>query len=153
MRVLRQTVLLGASLMLLAGMAAAADLRVLSVEETQNAVRALGAEFKKETAQEINLTISVASEVMQKIKAGVVFDMLIASEATMDELDGEGLVNPESRVPLATAASSQAKLVYEGALMSDGTMPELARSFIRFLASPEARAQWIDSRLEPLADR
>jgi ABC-type molybdate transport system substrate-binding protein len=42
---------------------------------------------------------------------------------------------------------------YEGALLSDGSVPEAARAFIRFLASAEARAQWVAAKLEPLADR
>ena len=42
---------------------------------------------------------------------------------------------------------------YEGALMSDGSEPQAARAFIRFAASPEARAKWLAARLEPLADR
>jgi hypothetical protein len=37
--------------------------------------------------------------------------------------------------------------------MSDGSVPEAARAFIRFLASAEARAQWGAAKLEPLADR
>jgi len=38
---------------------------------------------------------------------------------------------------------------YEGALMSDGAVPEAARAFIRFLAGPEARAKWLAAKLEP----
>src|SRR5260370_2535523 len=38
---------------------------------------------------------------------------------------------------------------YEGALMSDGAVPEAARAFIRFLASHEARAKWVAAKLEP----
>src|SRR5262249_52367336 len=39
--------------------------------------------------------------VTQKIKDGEVFDAVIVSEPAMDRLDKEGVVNPESRVPLA----------------------------------------------------
>jgi molybdate transport system substrate-binding protein len=46
----------------------------------------------------------------------------------------------------------QISTTYEGGLMSDGSVPEAARAFIRFLASPDARAKWIAARLEPLAD-
>ena len=97
MRTLTKTLVISASLILLAGMALAgmalaADIRVLSVEEAQDPVRALGSEFKKETGQEVDLTISSAAALMAKLKAGETFDALIASEAAMDELDGEGLV-------------------------------------------------------------
>jgi hypothetical protein len=36
--------------------------------------------------------------------------------------------------------------------MSDGAVPEAARAFIRFLASPDARPKWVAAKLEPLAD-
>src|SRR5262249_33018480 len=42
---------------------------------------------------------------------------------------------------------------YEGALMSDGSEPQAARAFIRFLANPDARAKWLAARLEPLTGR
>jgi molybdate transport system substrate-binding protein len=42
---------------------------------------------------------------------------------------------------------------YEGALMSDGSEPQAARAFIRFLANPDAHAKWLAARLEPLAHR
>ena len=63
----------------------------------------------------------------------------------MDQLDKQGIVNPESRVRLA----AQRPTVYQGALMSDGAVPEAAREFIRYLASPEARDKWV--RREPRA--
>jgi molybdate transport system substrate-binding protein len=47
----------------------------------------------------------------------------------------------------------QVSTTYEGALMSEGAVPEAARAFIRFLASPDARAKWLAVRLEPLTDR
>jgi ABC-type Fe3+ transport system substrate-binding protein len=37
-------------------------------------------------------------------------------------------------------------------MMTDGTVPEAARVFIRFLAGPEARAGWAAAKLEPLPD-
>ena len=47
----------------------------------------------------------------------------------------------------------QINTTYEGALMSDGSVPEAARAFIRFLTEPEARAKWVAAKLEPLPDR
>jgi molybdate transport system substrate-binding protein len=46
----------------------------------------------------------------------------------------------------------QINTTYEGALMSDGTVPQTARAFLRFLAEPDARPKWIAARLEPTAD-
>jgi molybdate transport system substrate-binding protein len=47
----------------------------------------------------------------------------------------------------------QINTTYEGALMSDGSVPEAARAFIRFLTEPEARAKWVAAKLEPPPDR
>jgi len=235
------------TLISLTGMAAAADIRVLSVGAVQNAVRALAADFGAETGHHVVLTIGSPVVVTQKIKDGEVFDAVIVSEPAMDRLDQDGVVNPESRVPLAKTgmgvamragaplpdlstpksvvhgdptlpnqsgekaeriltqagildalkrrlkivpaqAASQDMIAkgevemglynvseipegkglafagpvpaplqlttsYEGALMSDGSEPQAARAFIRFLANPDARAKWVAARLEPLTGR
>jgi molybdate transport system substrate-binding protein len=255
MRAIGRTILMAATLMLLSHMAAA-DIRVLSVGAVQNAVRALAAQHEKDSGQRVVLTVGSPAVVLQKIKAGEIFDALIASEGAMDELDRDGIVNPESRVRLASTglgiavrsgapaldlstpeafkqtllaarsivhgdptlryqsgektekvlikagildalkpklrvvpsqAASQEMIAngeveigfyniseipegkglqfaspvpapfqintpYEGALMSDGSEPQAARAFILFLASPEARAQWLAAKLEPAAD-
>src|SRR5436190_14922711 len=262
MRRFGRTVLIAATLMSLmhamslTRLAAAEEIRVLSVGAVQNAVRALAAQLAKESGPEVVLTVASPVMALQKIKAGEVFDALIASEGAMDELDRDGIVNPESRVRLAStglgvavragapaldlstpeafkqalsaartivygdptlryqsgektekvlakagiletlkpklrivagqAASQemiakgevemglynvseipegkglqfagpvpapfQINTAYEGALMSDGSEPQAARAFILFLASPEARAQWLAAKLEPAAD-
>ena len=256
MRAFGRTISITAVLVSLAGMAAAADIRVLSVGAVQNAVRPLAADFSKDTGHKIVFTVGSPAVVAQKIKDGEIFDAVIVSEPAMDRLDKEGIVNPESRVRLANTgigvavsagapapnlatpdAFKQALLAaksvvygdptlpnqsgekaeqilakagildalkpklrivpgqaesqdliargevemglynlseipegkglkiagpvpaplqiatsYEGALMSDGSVPQAAREFIRFLSEPEARAKWLAARLEPLAD-
>ena len=244
MRAFGRTISITAVLVSLAGMAAAADIRLLSVGAVQNAVRPLAADFSKDTGHKIVFTVGSPAVVAQKIKDGEIFDAVIVSEPAMDRLDKEGIVNPESRVRLATtgigvavragapapnlatpdafkqallAAKSvvygdptlpnqsgekaeqilakagildamkpklrivpgqaesqdliakgevemglynlseipegkglkiagpvpaplQLATTYEGALMSDGSVPQAAREFIRFLSEPEARA-------------
>jgi molybdate transport system substrate-binding protein len=256
MRAFGRTVSIAAVLVSLAGMAAAADIRVLSVGAVQNAVRPLAADFSKETGHKIVFTVGSPAVVAQKLKDGDIFDAVIASEPAMDRLDKEGVVNPESRVRLANtgiavavragapvpdlatpdafkeallAAKSivygdptlpnqsgekaeqilakagildalkgklrvvpgqaesqdliakgevelglynlseipegkglkiagpvpaplQLSTTYEGALMSDGSVPQAAREFLRFLSDPDARAKWLAAKLEPLAD-
>jgi molybdate transport system substrate-binding protein len=256
MRAFGRTISITAVLVSLAGMAAAADIRVLSVGAVQNAVRPLAADFSKDTGHKIVFTVGSPAVVVQKLKDGEIFDAVIVSEPAMDRLDKEGIVNPESRVRLATtgigvavragapapnlatpdafkqallAAKSvvygdptlpnqsgekaeqilakagilealkpklrivpgqaesqdliangevemglynlseipesrglkiagpvpaplQLATTYEGALMSDGSVPQAAREFIRFLSDPDARAKWLAARLEPLAD-
>jgi molybdate transport system substrate-binding protein len=255
MRAWVRTVSIAAVLTSFTGMAGAAEIRLLSVGAVQVAIRNLAAEFRKETGHEVIFSIASPAVVMQKIKAGEVHDAVIVSEPAMDQLDRDGIVNPESRVRLATTgigvavrdgapvpdlstpeaftqamlaaksivhgdptlpnqsgekvqkilagagildavkpklqiaglADGQARIAkgdaeiglfnlseipegkgvrsagpvpallqlsttYEGALMSDGSVPEAARAFIRFLASADARDQWLANKLEPLSD-
>jgi molybdate transport system substrate-binding protein len=257
MRTCGRITAIAVTLISVTSMADAAEIRLLSVGAVQNAVRELATEFGKETGHRVVLTIGSPAVVTQKIKDGEVFDAVIVSEPAMDRLDKDGVVNPESRVPLAKTgmgvavragtplpdvstpeafkqallaaksvvhgdptlpnqsgekaerilvqagifdalkprlrivpaqATSQEMIAkgevemglyniseipegkglayagpvpkllqittdYEGALMSDGAVPEAARAFIRFLASPEARTKWLAARLEPPADR
>jgi molybdate transport system substrate-binding protein len=257
MRAFGRIISIAAVLMSLAGMAAAADIRVLSVGAVQNAVRPLAVDFSKETGHKIVFTVGSPAVVAQKLKDGETFDAVIVSEPAMDALDKEGIVNPESRVRLANtgiavavragapvpnlstpeafkeallAAKSlvygdptlpnqsgekaeqilakaglldalkgklrvipgqaesqdliakgevemglynlseipeskglkiagpvpaplQLTTTYEGALMSDGSVPQAAREFIRFLSDPDARAKWLAAKLEPLRGR
>ena len=66
----------------------------------------------------------------------------------MDEFDSDGIVNPESRVRLASAGIGM-DASYEGALMSEGSVPQAARAFIQFLASEDARPHWLAAKLDP----
>ena len=101
MRAFGRTISITAVLVSLAGMAAAADIRLLSVGAVQNAVRPLAADFSKDTGHKIVFTVGSPAVVAQKIKDGEIFDAVIVSEPAMDRLDKEGIVNPESRVRLA----------------------------------------------------
>ena len=131
------------------------------------AIRGAAADFQKETGHQVIFTIASPAVVMQKIKANEIHDAVIVSEPAMDQLDKDGLVNPESRVRLAKGEAElgssgpseagavpplQLRTTYEGALMSDGSVPQEARAFIRFLASPDARDKWVAARLEPLPE-
>ena len=139
---------IAAVLMSLTGMAAAAEIRVLGVDAVEQAVRAVAADFARETGHQVVFTIAPPVVVMEKIAANETHDAVIVSEPAMDALDRDGIVNPESRVRLAKDGPT----TYEGGLMTDGSVPEAARAFIRFLAEPDARANWVAAKLEPLAD-
>jgi molybdate transport system substrate-binding protein len=256
MRAFGLTVTITATLISLSSMARAADVRVLAVRAPEVAIRNLAADFAKETGHQVIFTIGSPAVVMQKIKANEVHDAVIVSEPAMDQLDKEGIVNPESRVRLANtgigvvvregaavpdlatpAAFKQALMaaksivygdvfpnqsgekvekilaalgildvlrpkirivsghrnsqpliakgevemglynlseihegtgvklagpvpaplqlvtIFEGALMSDGSVPEAARAYIRFLASADARDKWVAAKLEPLGEQ
>jgi ABC-type molybdate transport system substrate-binding protein len=155
MRALVRAVLIAAMLLPLLGMADAAEIRVLAEQAPEAAIRALAADFAKDSGHQVALTIDSPDNVMQKIKANEVHDVAILAEPAMDRLDQEGVVNPESRVRLAKAgaADSPAAETYEAALMSDGAAVEASRAFIHFLASEDARPKWAAAGFAPLGDR
>src|SRR5207244_5956475 len=90
-----------AVLVSLAGMAGAAEVRVLSVGAVQHAVKGIAADFANESGHQVIFTIGSPAIVMQKIRDGETHDAVIVSEPAMDQLDRDGIVNPESRVRLA----------------------------------------------------
>src|SRR3954452_23484932 len=108
MRRFGRTVLIAATLMSLmhamslTRLAAAEEIRVLSVGAVQNAVRALAAQLARESGPQVVLTVASPVMALQKIKAGEVFDALISSEGTMDEFELNRPAQPETPVPLAT---------------------------------------------------
>jgi molybdate transport system substrate-binding protein len=122
MRFLRRIASVAATLISLTSMAGAADIRVLSVGAVQGALRDLAAEFGNETGHRVVLTIDSPAIVMQKIMDGETYDAVIVSEPAMDRLDKEGVVNPESRVPLAKTGMGVA--VRAGAPLPDLSTPE-----------------------------
>jgi len=148
MRLFGRTALIAAVLVSVAGMAAAAEVRVLGVDAVAQAVRVLAVDFTRETGHRVVFTVAPPEVVMKKIADNETHDAVIVAEPAMDELDKDGIVNPESRVRLAKDGS----ITYEGGLMTNGSVPEAAGEFLRFLTDPEARAKWIAAKLEPLAD-
>jgi len=122
MRSLGRIASIAVTLISLASMADAADIRVLSVGAVQHAVKELAAEFGNETGHKVVLTFASPVVVTQKIKDGESFDAVIVSEPAMDRLDKEGVVNPESRVPLAKTGMGVA--VRAGAPLPDLSSPE-----------------------------
>ena len=79
-----RTISITAVLVSLAGMAPAADIRLLSVGAVQNAVRPLAADFSKDTGHKIVFTVGSPAVVAQKIKDGEIFDAVIVAEPAMD---------------------------------------------------------------------
>src|SRR5262249_32801557 len=125
MRSFGRNACIAVTLVSLTGMAGAADIRVLSVGAVENAVRALAADFGTESGHHVVLTFGAPVVVTQKIKDGEVFDAVIVSEPAMDRLDQEGVVNPESRVPLAKTGMGGA--VRAGAPLPDLSTPEAVK--------------------------
>ena len=122
MRASVRTVLIASTLMSFAGMAQAAEIRVLTVRAPEQALRALAADFAKESGHQVVFTVGSPAVVMQKIKANEVHDAVIVSEGAMDQLDRQGIVNPESRARLANTGIGV--VVREGAPLPDVSTAE-----------------------------
>ena len=98
MRAFVRTILIAATLMSPAGMAPAADIRVLSVGAVQNAVRALAAEFQQDTGHNDRPHLRLARRaIAQKIKDGRDVRRGHRLRTRNGRLDRDGIVNPESR--------------------------------------------------------
>ncbi len=117
MRAFGRTALMAAILLASAGMASAAEVRVLSVSAPETPIRELAKEFSRESGHRIVFTTGSPRAVMDKIKANEVHDVVIVAEPAMDQLDRQGLVNPESRLQLANVGIGVA--VREGAPRPD----------------------------------
>jgi molybdate transport system substrate-binding protein len=121
MRGLRTAFFFGFALMAAAGMADAAELRVLSVGSVQIAAKALAADFSKTSGDQVMLTIVAPSEIGGKL-ANATYDMIVCSVPAMEALDKAGALRPGSRSPLARVGI--AVMVRQGAPLPDVSTPE-----------------------------
>ncbi|HEY4403267.1 MAG TPA: substrate-binding domain-containing protein [Xanthobacteraceae bacterium] len=112
---------MGCAIVWSAGMAAAAELRVLSVGSVQIAAKALAADFTKATGNPVLLTIVAPSEIGQKL-AGASYDMVICSVPAVEALDQAGALQSGSRSPLSRVGIGV--MVREGAPLPDVSTPE-----------------------------
>jgi molybdate transport system substrate-binding protein len=114
------TLIMGLAPMLLASMAGAAELRVLSVGSVQIAAKALAADFSKATGDAVALTIVTPSDIAQKLAAAT-YDMVICSVPAMEALERAGSLRPGSRAPLSRVGIGV--MVREGAPVPDVSSP------------------------------
>src|SRR5262249_56321416 len=87
MRTCGRLACIAAMLMSLTGMAVADNIRVLSVGAVQHAVKALAAEFGKESGHHVVLTIGSPLVLMRKIKEGGGVEEVILAAPAVGGLD------------------------------------------------------------------
>jgi molybdate transport system substrate-binding protein len=124
MRGFRTALFIWCALVWSAGMADAAELRVLSVGSVQIAAKALAADFTKASGNPVLLTIVAPNEIGQKL-AGASYDMVICSVPAMEALDKSGALQPGSRSPLSRVGIGV--MVRDGAPLPDVSTPEAFR--------------------------
>ena len=112
-----------------AGMASAAELRVLSSNGTSAIVRAIGAEFARRTGHAVVTKIDVAVLLQKDIEAGETFDVAILTRAVIDELTQKGAIDAATRTDVARSGIGVA--MRAGAKKPDiGTVDAFRRTFL-----------------------
>ena len=127
MRSVRAVMLAVPALMLSLGIAAAADIRVLSVGSVQIATKIIAAEFEKASGHKMLFTIVSPDRIAERL-ASAPYDMLIASVPVIEALDKAGRIHAGTRTPLARAGIGV--MVRDGAGVPDVATPD---AFIKAL--------------------
>jgi len=73
------------ALMLASQMTTAATLAVLSTGAVEPGIRAAAEQFQRQTGHEVALTFQTAQEVKRRLEAGEIWDLAVATPATIDE--------------------------------------------------------------------
>jgi molybdate transport system substrate-binding protein len=95
---------LGAAMLLYAHPAAAADVRVLCSNGFREVMNDLVPNFERTTANHVEVTFGLSTELARRIRSGEPFDLAILTPALIDELRREGVLAAASGVNLARSA-------------------------------------------------
>jgi molybdate transport system substrate-binding protein len=110
------------SLMLVAGQADAADIKVLSARLVEEPLRHLISDFARETGSKVEVSILSIGGIQGRLKSGENPDVIVLPVAAMDEIDKAGLVASASRAELGRAVAGLA--VAAGAKEPDISTPD-----------------------------
>jgi molybdate transport system substrate-binding protein len=91
----------GASLLIAAGAAAAADVKVMASAAIKEAYLELVPQFEKTTEHKVATTWAGTVDMMKRLTGGEVFDLVVMAGPSIDELIKLGKIVPGSRVDLA----------------------------------------------------
>jgi molybdate transport system substrate-binding protein len=87
--------------LLLAGVAQAAEIRVLSTQATEEAYRELVPQFEKASGNKVTTTFTGTLDANKRLAAGESYDLIIMSGPSIDEHIKGGKIVPSSRVDVA----------------------------------------------------
>ena len=88
-------VLGGIAMAVLAQVAAAAEIRVLSAGAIEPGLRAAVAAFQKEARHEVRITFNTAPQIQKRVGSGETWDVVIAPPAVIEEFAKAGKVEQE----------------------------------------------------------
>jgi molybdate transport system substrate-binding protein len=112
-----------------AGVASAAELKVLSSNGTSAIVRAIGAEFARRTGTTITTRIDVAVLLQKDIEAGESFDVAVLTREVIDRLAAKAAIDAATRTDVARSGIGVA--VRAGARKPDiGTVDAFRQTFL-----------------------
>jgi molybdate transport system substrate-binding protein len=117
----------GLALALSAAAASAAEIKVVTVGALQNGFKPLGAEFTKQSGDQVNYTFTNPAN-LSKVLADGKFDVIIAAAPSVEELDKSGKLQAGSMVKAVRVGIGVA--VKEGAPKPDVSTPEAFKKSI-----------------------
>jgi molybdate transport system substrate-binding protein len=94
---------LASGLLLMASLAQAAEIKVLSGNGAKAAVRELFAQFERATVNKINLHFEVNADIQKKIEAGEAFDVAVLNPPVIEALSKEAKIVTGSRADIGRA--------------------------------------------------
>jgi molybdate transport system substrate-binding protein len=112
-----ETIAAAAGALLLSGMAAAAEIKVLSTQATQEAYLELVAQFEKASGHKVTTAFTGTLNVQKRLAAGERYDLIIMAGPAIDEEIKLGKALPGSRADIAKSGVGLA--VRKGAAKPD----------------------------------
>jgi molybdate transport system substrate-binding protein len=110
---------------MLHGPAGAAELKVLSAGAVRSIVTELAQAFQRETGHTVSLAFGTVGVIRGKLAAGEPADVVIMTDAAIDEQAKQGVIVPGTRADLARVGVGVG--VREGAPLPDISTPEALR--------------------------
>lgn len=99
-----------------------AKIKVMSAGAVKAMVQALGAEFERDTGNELALVFNTAGSLRDRIKDGEAADLVVLSESLIASLDKLGLVVPDTITDLGRTVTGV--VVRDGAALPDISTPD-----------------------------
>src|SRR5438067_5446208 len=128
------------------GGAGAAELKVVSATDLQAALQELAPAFEKRSGHKLKIEYGTSAEVEDKVGRDAELDVAILNKAQADKLVLKAKLVAGTAVTLGRMNPDQ---VFIAASSFDSDQSLLAKSFIDFVATPEAKAVWKTKGVEP----
>jgi molybdate transport system substrate-binding protein len=108
--------IMGSALLLLAGAAQAAEIKVLASTAVKTTLEELGPQFEKATGNKVDITFGPGASLNDKINQGAAFDVTILAASVTEKLAGTGKV---AGAPVTIAHSGIGIAIRKGAPKPD----------------------------------